>query len=66
MKLTTMSKYGTRAIFDIANHSTGKPVQVKDIAERQQLPIKYLEQIFHKLKKAEFIKSERSPRDGTF
>ena len=64
MKLTTMSSYGTRAVFDIAYHSTGLPVQVKDIAERQQIPIKYLEQIFHKLKKADFIKSERGPGGG--
>ena len=64
MRLTTMSRYGTRAIFDIAYNSTGSPVQVKDVAERQQIPIKYLEQIFHKLKKADFIKSERGPGGG--
>jgi Rrf2 family iron-sulfur cluster assembly transcriptional regulator len=64
MRLTTMSRFGTRAIFDIAYHSTGLPVQVKDIAERQQIPIKYLEQIFHKLKKTDFIKSERGPGGG--
>ena len=64
MKLTTMSRYGTRAVFDIAYNTTGLPVQVKDIAERQQIPLKYLEQIFHKLKKADFIKSERGPGGG--
>ena len=64
MRLTTMSRYGTRAIFDIAYNCTGTPVQVKDIAERQQIPVKYLEQIFHKLKKAAFIKSERGPGGG--
>ena len=64
MKLTTMSRYGTRAVFDIAYHSIGLPVQVKDIAERQKIPLKYLEQIFHKLKKADFIKSERGPGGG--
>jgi len=64
MRLTTMSRYGTRAIFDIAYNSKGSPVQVKDVAERQQIPIKYLEQIFHKLKKADFIKSERGPGGG--
>ena len=56
MKLTTMSRYGTRAVFDIAYNSAGIPVHVKDIAERQKIPIKYLEQIFHKLKKADFVK----------
>ena len=64
MKLTTMSRYGTRAVFDIAYNSMGLPVQVKDIAERQQVPIKYLEQIFHKLKKTDFLKSERGPEGG--
>ena len=64
MKLTKDSRYGTRAIFDIAYHSTGIPVSAKDIAERQQVPLKYLEQIFHKLKKADFIKSERGPGGG--
>ena len=64
MKLTTMSRYGTRAVFDIAYHSIGLPVQVKDIAERQQIPVRYLEQIFHKLKNTDFIKSERGPGGG--
>ena len=64
MKLTKHSRYGTRAVFDIAYHSTGMPVPVKDIAERQQIPIKYLEQIFYVLKKADFIKSERGPGGG--
>ena len=64
MKLTTMSRYGTRAVFDIAYNSNGPPVQVKDIAARQQIPIKYLEQIFHKLKKTDFLKSERGPGGG--
>jgi Rrf2 family iron-sulfur cluster assembly transcriptional regulator len=59
-----MSRYGTRAVFDIAYNSAGFPVQVKDIAERQKIPIKYLEQIFHKLKNTDFIKSERGPWGG--
>ena len=54
-----MSRYGTRAIFDIAYHSTGLPVQVKDIAERQQIPMKYLEQIFHQLKKEQKNKGSK-------
>jgi len=64
MKRTKDSRYGTRAVFDIAYHSTGRPVQIKDIAERQKIPIKYLEQIFYKLKEADFIKSERGPGGG--
>jgi Rrf2 family protein len=64
MRLTKMSRYGTRAIFDIAYHSQGLPVHVKDVSERQEIPLKYLEQIFHKLKKAGIVKGTRGPSGG--
>ena len=64
MILTKMTRFGTRAVFDIAYNSSGLPLQVKDIAKRQELPLKFLEQIFHKLKKADFIKSVRGPSGG--
>ena len=64
MRLTTKSRYGARAIFDIAYHSSGAPVQIKDIASRQQIPQRYLEQIFHKLKQAKVVKSVRGPGGG--
>jgi Rrf2 family protein len=64
MRLTTMSRFGTRAIFDIAYHSLGMPVSVKDVSERQEIPSKYLEQIFHKLKKIGIVKGTRGPSGG--
>ena len=64
MRLTTKSRYGARAIFDIAYHSTGMPVQIKDISKRQEIPPRYLEQIFQKLKKANIVKSIRGPGGG--
>ena len=64
MMLTKMTRYGTRAVFDIAYNSSDLPVQVRDIAKRQGIPLRFLEQIFHKLKKADFIKSERGPGGG--
>ena len=64
MMLTKMTRFGTRAVFDIAYNSSGLPVQVKDIAKRQELPLKFLEQIFYKLKKADFIKSQRGKHGG--
>ena len=64
MRLTTMSRYGTRAVFDVAYHTAGFPVQVKDISSRQEIPMRYLEQIFNRLKSSEFIKSERGPAGG--
>ena len=64
MFLTTMTRYGTRAVFDIAYNALGLPVNVSDIAKRQEIPVRYLEQIFHKLKKADFIQSKKGPSGG--
>ena len=64
MRLTTKSRYGVRAIFDIAYNYAGMPVQIKDISKRQEIPLRYLEQIFHKLKKSKIVKSVRGPGGG--
>jgi Rrf2 family protein len=64
MMLTKMTRYGTRAVFDIAYHSSGLPVRLNDIAKRQEMPVSFLEQIFHKLIKADFIKSKKGPAGG--
>ncbi|GAB4257580.1 MAG: Rrf2 family transcriptional regulator [Deferrisomatales bacterium] len=66
MKLTTKSRYGVRAIFDIAYHAGGLPAQIKDISERQRISPRYLEQIFQKLKKAGILGSKRGPKGGYF
>lgn len=64
MKLSTKTRYGVRAVFDLAYHCSGTSAQVKDIAKRQNVSQRYLEQIFHKLKKAGIVKSERGPKGG--
>ena len=56
MRLSTQSRYGVRAIFDIAYHSEGLETQVKDISRRQGISQRYLEQIFQKLGRREGIK----------
>jgi Rrf2 family protein len=66
MKLTTKSRYGVRAIFDIAYHAGGLPAQIKDISERQRISPRYLEQIFQKLKKVGILGSKRGPRGGYY
>ncbi|MGQ9646811.1 MAG: RrF2 family transcriptional regulator [Thermodesulfobacteriota bacterium] len=66
MKLSTNSRYGVRAIFDIAYHSNGLETQVKDISRRQGISPRYLEQIFQKLKKAGIVGSKRGPTGGYF
>ena len=66
MRLSTQSRYGVRAIFDIAYHSEGLETQVKDISRRQGISARYIEQIFQKLKKAGIIGSKRGPSGGYF
>ncbi|MCK5552631.1 MAG: Rrf2 family transcriptional regulator, partial [Deltaproteobacteria bacterium] len=64
MRLSTKSRYGVRAVFDIAYHGGGNGVQVKDIARRQEISPRYLEQIFQKLRHAGIVLSKRGPRGG--
>ncbi len=66
MRLSTQSRYGVRAIFDIAYHSAGLETQVKDISRRQGISQRYLEQIFQKLKRAGIVRSKRGPTGGYF
>ena len=66
MKLSTQSRYGVRALFDIAFHSVEGEAQVKDISRRQEISPRYLEQIFQKLKKAGILGSKRGPSGGYF
>jgi len=67
MRLSAKTKYGVRAVFDIAYHSQDDPgvaIQAKDIAQREQIPLRYLEQIFQDLRRAGIIESKRGPRGG--
>jgi Rrf2 family protein len=64
MKLSTRSRYGTRLLLDMAQHYNQGPVQLGDIAGRQEISVKYLEQIIIPLKKAHLIESVRGPKGG--
>lgn len=64
MRITTTSRYGVRALFDVAYHGGGQPTQIKDISRRQKISQRYLEQIFNRLLKAGLLKSRRGPRGG--
>jgi Rrf2 family transcriptional regulator, iron-sulfur cluster assembly transcription factor len=66
MRLSTKSRYGVRALFDIAYHSGEAPAQIKTISQRQGITPRYLEQIFQKLKRAGIVKSIRGPRGGYY
>ncbi len=64
MRITTTSRYGVRALFDVAYHGGGQPTQIKEIAKRQGISQRYLEQIFNKLLRGGLLKSRRGPRGG--
>ena len=53
MKISTKGRYALRIMLDIAIHDDGKYIPLKDIAKRQNLTVKYLEQIISLLNKAD-------------
>ena len=64
MKISTKGRYAVRLMIDIAMNDTGQPVRIKDIAKRQDISEKYLEQIISVLNKAGYVKSIRGPQGG--
>ena len=64
MKLSTKGRYAVMAMVDLASHSQGNPVALADIAERQEISLSYLEQLFGKLRKGGLVKSVRGPGGG--
>lgn len=64
MKISTKGRYALRLMLDIALNDAKTLVRIKDIAERQQISDKYLEQIVSSLNKAGFVKSLRGPQGG--
>ena len=66
MKISTKGRYALRIMLDLALMDSGKPVRVKEIAERQEISEKYMEQIISFLNKAGFVRSMRGPQGGYF
>ena len=64
MKLSTRSRYGTRLMLELAQHYTEGPIPLGDIAKRQDVSVKYLEQIIIPLKRAHYIESVRGSKGG--
>jgi Rrf2 family protein len=64
MRLTTKSRYGTRLILDLAINAKQTPIPLKDVSKRQNISLKYLEQLIIKLKNAGIVKSQRGPFGG--
>lgn len=64
MKISTKGRYALRLMLDLATYNTGEPVSIKDIAARQQISEKYLEQIIAILNKAGYVRSIRGAQGG--
>ena len=64
MKVSTKGRYAIRFLLDLAKNSLGKPVRIKDVAGRQDISDKYLEQVVSVLHKAGYVKSVRGPQGG--
>jgi len=64
MKLSTRSRYGTRILVDLARHHDQGPVQIGEISKRQDISVKYLEQLIRPLKQANLVTSVRGPKGG--
>lgn len=64
MKISTKGRYALRLMLDLAINYTGEMVSIKDIAVRQEISEKYMEQIIAPLKKAGFVRSMRGAQGG--
>jgi Rrf2 family protein len=64
MKLSTRSRYGARILVDLARHNDQGPVQIGEISKRQDISVKYLEQLIRPLKQASMVNSVRGPKGG--
>lgn len=64
MLLTRKAQYAVQALVDLVCHSRGKPVALKEIAGREEIPLPYLEQLFFRLKKGLIVTAVRGPGGG--
>lgn len=64
MRLTRKLMFAIEAVVDIAYNSGVNPVQSKEIAERQGIPRRYLEQVLQQLVRADVLRGVRGPRGG--
>ncbi|OHB68583.1 MAG: hypothetical protein A2Y77_02055 [Planctomycetes bacterium RBG_13_62_9] len=64
MKLSTRTRYGIRAIIELAQYEGQRPLQLRTIAERQDISVKYLEQLMGVLRSAGIVRSVRGSKGG--
>jgi Rrf2 family protein len=64
MKLSTRTRYAVRAMIELAQNEANRPLQLKIIANRQDISVKYLEQLMAILRSAGLIRSVRGSKGG--
>jgi len=64
MRLSTKGRYAVMAMVDLARHGDGNPVSLAEIAEREEISLSYLEQLFAKLRRSGLVRSVRGPGGG--
>ena len=64
MRLSTRSRYAIRALLDLARHIDEGPVLVREIAEREDISVRYLEQLLLPLKAAGIVRAIRGANGG--
>lgn len=64
MKISTKGRYALRVMLDLAIHNTGEYIPLRDVSQRQNITVKYLEQIIPQLKKRGYLKSTRGNSGG--
>jgi len=64
MHLSQKCQYALRAVFDLAGHNGEEPVKIADIAKRQAIPLRFLEQILGQLRQGGFVESRRGYAGG--
>lgn len=64
MRLSTKGKYGVAAMYELSTYYDQKAVSLKEIAQKQEYSVAYLEQLFSTLKKERLITSQRGAKGG--
>ena len=64
MELNTKGRYAVMAMADLAKYANGRALPLPSIAERQQISLAYLEQLFVKLRRAGLVESARGRAGG--
>ncbi len=64
MKISTKIRYGTRAMLELASHYGEGPIELKEIAKKENISLKYLEQVIIPLRSAGLVKSVRGSKGG--